>query len=279
MSLLAPEFQFSQASLQDYVDCPRRFYLRYVVRLAWPALEASPALEFERRQRAGLTFHAMVQQHLVKLDPERLSRFAANDPDLARWWEHYLHDRPADLPGHRYPELTLSAPLAGRRLIAKYDLVVVEPERRLLIFDWKTSRLRTSRARLLARMQTRVYRYLLVRAGAHLREGRELTAADVEMIYWFAEHPQDPERLRYDEAAFLADEAYLGSLVRTIEGSTEADFALTEDEARCRFCPYRSLCDRGQEAGGLAAVEEEEPELDTLDDFDLDLDQVAELEF
>jgi hypothetical protein len=57
-------FQFSQASLQDYVDCPRRFQLRYLVNLDWPAVEAEPVLKHERHmERAGL-FHQMVHQLL-----------------------------------------------------------------------------------------------------------------------------------------------------------------------------------------------------------------------
>lgn len=276
--VLSPNFQFSQASLQDYVDCPRRFYLRYALRLAWPAIEAAPALEHERRLRAGLTFHAMVQQHLVGIPAERLTRLAAADPDLARWWEHYLESRPADLPGRRYPELTLSAPLGGYRLIAKYDLVVVSPEGELRILDWKTSRKRTSSRWLAERMQTRVYRYLLVRAGGHLTEGAEVLPERVRMTYWFAEFPHEPEQLPYGEALYLSDEEYVEGLVATIRGSREEDFALTEEERRCRYCAYRSLCNRGKEAG-LIGEREEEVDVEDLGNFDLDFDQVAELEF
>jgi len=37
MSNLPAPFTFSQSSLQDYYDCPRRFELRYLSRLIWPA--------------------------------------------------------------------------------------------------------------------------------------------------------------------------------------------------------------------------------------------------
>ena len=46
MSNLPADFHFSQGSLQDYVDCPRRFQLRYMMKLAWPAVEAEPAVEY-----------------------------------------------------------------------------------------------------------------------------------------------------------------------------------------------------------------------------------------
>ena len=42
MSIL-PNFVFSQSSLQDYVDCARRFELRYIDELRWPAVVAEPS--------------------------------------------------------------------------------------------------------------------------------------------------------------------------------------------------------------------------------------------
>ena len=43
MRNLPDDFHFSQGSLQDYVDCQRRFQLRYLMKLAWPAVDAEPA--------------------------------------------------------------------------------------------------------------------------------------------------------------------------------------------------------------------------------------------
>ena len=85
---LPPGFQFSQGSLQDYVDCPRRFQLRYLLRVAWPALEAEPALENERHLRQGAAFHRLVHQHVLGLPPERLSR-TVTDEAVRRWWRNY----------------------------------------------------------------------------------------------------------------------------------------------------------------------------------------------
>jgi hypothetical protein len=87
MTLPSP-FTFSQSSLQDYFDCPRRFQLRYTDQLRWPAVEAEPALENERRQQQGQFFHRLAQQFLLSLPADRLSRLASS-PDLARWWENF----------------------------------------------------------------------------------------------------------------------------------------------------------------------------------------------
>ena len=272
---LPADFHFTQSSLQDYADCPRRFQLRYLLQLAWPAEEAEPAEGFERLLKEGSAFHRLAQQHQSGIPIERLSRMVAGD-DLRRWWRNYLEGGPPDLPPARYPEVDLSAPLGAFRLAAKYDLIAVDAGRRALIVDWKTSRRRHSREWLAARMQTRVYPYLLVRAGAHLNDGRDLEPEQVEMLYWFADFPAEPERFAYDSAQRQADEVYLTSLANEIEGLGDGTFALTSDERRCRYCVYRSLCQRGVAAGPLDEAEEG-PEL--REDFDVDFEQIAEVEY
>ena len=80
----------SQSSLQDYVDCPRRFQLRYVDRLSYPAIESEPTLENEKHQQEGEYFHRLVQQYLIGIPAEQISKIA-NTPNLQRWWENFLN--------------------------------------------------------------------------------------------------------------------------------------------------------------------------------------------
>jgi hypothetical protein len=271
------DFQFSQASLQDYVDCPRRFQLRYLLRLAWPALEAEPALESERHLQQGAAFHRLVHQHVLGIAPERLSN-AVTDADLRRWWHNYLEHGPGDLPASRYPEVVLSAPAGGYRLVAKYDLVAVDASQRGVIVDWKTSRRQPRRRHLAERLQTRVYPYLLVRAGSHLNDGRPFEPEQVEMVYWFANFPGSPERFSYGAARYEADGAYLAALIGEIESLGDGDFPLTTQERHCRYCIYRSYCDRGARAGAMDEMDSDMAPED-LSQLDFDFEQIAEIEF
>src|SRR3972149_5455498 len=83
-------FQFSQASLSDYLDCARRFQLRYVLEQEWPAVESEPLIGAERLPDLGRRFHRLIQQHVHGLPVDALTRSASADPDLARWWSRYL---------------------------------------------------------------------------------------------------------------------------------------------------------------------------------------------
>ena len=104
----------SQSSIQDFTDCARRFKLRYIDRLSYPAMESEPAFENERNQQEGEFFHRLVQQAFLGLDPERLGRLA-NSSNLARWWENFVGHRPS-LDGYTiHLEYSLSAPLGEMR--------------------------------------------------------------------------------------------------------------------------------------------------------------------
>jgi len=289
MATVPDDFQFSQGSLQDYVDCRRRFQLRYLLELAWPAIQVEPAEEQEMHGRQGELFHRMVEQHQRGIPPARLSSMAQavdlqqGDTRLSAWWDNYLRFSPEGLPRERHPEITLSVAFAGHRLVAKFDLLATEPGRRAVIVDWKTWRARPGRPWLAARLQTRVYRYVLIEGGAALNGGQPWQPEQVEMVYWFADHPDQSERLRYSEQEYGADGQYLAALIAEIRHSGEDEFFLTDDARRCRFCPYRSLCDRGVEAGAADAASLEEvggAENAPVDwDSAFDFEQVAEIAY
>jgi len=274
---LPHDFQFSQANLQDYVDCPRRFYLRYVRRLSWPAIVAEPALEHERHLQQGVDFHHLVYQFQSGISAERLSE-VITDASLRRWWLNYLEQGPGDLPQSHYPEFVLSAPISRHRLVAKYDLLAMEPNKRAVILDWKTYRQRRPRQWLAERLQTRVYPYLLVRGGEHLNGNKPLLPQQAEMVYWFANFPDEPVVFEYEPEEYADDGAYLSSLIEEIENLPEEEFQLTADRKHCGFCPYRSLCQRGVKAGDVGEAMED---WDVEEGFEisLDFDQIAEIEY
>ncbi len=275
---LSPDFHFSQKSLQDYLDCPRRFELRYIQHQKWPAIQTEPVIEQETAMEEGRLFHQMVQRLVAGLPSDAILEDTSSS-DLNRWWLNLVQNDPLDnLPPQRYAELTLSAPLAGFRLLAQYDLVAVAPGLQALIFDWKTSAKKPSHHQLSLRLQTRIYRFMLVEAGAFLNNNRPLEPEQVEMIYWFTEYPASPERFPYDRTQFEADRDYLANLISEIARLKPGQFYLTPDVEKCRFCIYRSLCDRGEKAGAWEG-QDEETDSTSGSDSGLGFEQIGEIEF
>ncbi len=275
-------FQFSQGSLQDYVDCRRRFYLRYIQRLSWPAVESEPMLESERYARQGQQFHKMIQQHLIGIPAESIANMVSGE-ELNTWWQSYLdfyQQENLAAQGVLFPEISLSMPIGNQRLVATFDLIVLQKDGRATIYDWKTNRNHTSRIRLEHRLQTRVYPYLLSMAGNFLNTGNPILAEQIRMIYWFAGFPDQPETFLYNAQTRQSDQGYIEHLVDEINGAAESDFTLTDDDRLCQYCIYRSLCNRGVLAGNLeAGAELGEDFFQSDSDVKLDIDQIAEIAF
>jgi CRISPR/Cas system-associated exonuclease Cas4 (RecB family) len=275
----------SQSSLQDYMDCAQRFKLRYLDRLSYPAVETEPTLENEKHQQEGEYFHRLVQQYLIGIPAEQIAKFA-NTVNLQKWWENFQNSKDLtsllevfqkqggrrDLSG-LYPEATLSAPLGKYRLLAKYDLITIQ-NGKAIIYDWKTYRKRPRNEWLAARMQTRVYQALLVKAGAHLNNGKPFEPEQIEMIYWFADFPNEPARFAYTSAQFKRD---WDSLLKLSEEIAFApSYPLTEDRQKCLYCTYRSYCERGIQAGNM---EQAEAEMEAEELFDVNFEQIGEIAF
>jgi hypothetical protein len=241
---------------------------------------------------------------------------SVHDPDLERWWQAYLAYVPTFDNARVTPEINLSIPLSGYRVVAQYDAVVVRDQRKaegddtgevvtpvepsLLIIDWKTYRKRPSRDWLAGRLQTRVYPLILVQAGAaSLIDHAQVAPGNVKMCYWLAEYPDTQVVFVYDTATYRADLEFLSSLITEVDEriksggheigissafATDNIWPLTDELGRCRFCNYRSLCGRGSVAGSAVDnVEGGDPVQLTTDenrlDFDLDWGQVQEIAY
>jgi len=290
MPNLPLDFQFNQANLQDYQTCPRRFKLRYLEQLRWPAIESSPVHETERLAKLGTDFHHLVRQHLdcqrlgfdmVEVET-RLSAMAVAH-DLQQWWESYLHFRPAILNESQiYPEITFSTPLQGYRLVARFDALAVTPQGQVTIIDWKTALRKPRQEALAKRWQTRVYPYVLAQAGAALLPTAEarIDPADIRMVYWYpAEVDNHETTFLYNHTLFAETEMQLSHLIEQIKSAAEqADFPLANSVYPCQYCVYRSLCNRGDKAGDLVDEDADLAE-ESLDVAALDWEQIAEIQF
>lgn len=272
---LPDDFVFSQSSLQDFVDCARRFELRYIEKMRYPSVQANPPLALEQYIRQGDRFHKMVQQYFAGVPAQALTQSVAYDETLSAWWDTFLIDGLRGVPAQRYVEMTLQMPLAGYRLIAKYDLVEVHPDGLVIIRDWKTSLRVPDRQTLAKRLQTRIYPYVLAQAGAHFYNGEMIPVDRIKMVYWFVANDGQTVEFDYTAEQMKADGAYISELISDIAQANL--FPLTSDTRKCKFCSYRSLCSRGEQVGQWSDFDQIDD--DEMDSFDVDFDQIAEIEF
>jgi CRISPR/Cas system-associated exonuclease Cas4 (RecB family) len=222
----------------------------------------------------------MVHQNLLGVHQDRLLKFAEEDETLSSWWTDYtiFRDNFEKKDGQHYPEILLQTSINGHRLIAKYDLLLIKQSEHATIIDWKTSTKRPKRSWISDRLQTRIYPYVLVRASAHLNQGAPFKPEEIDMIYWYTNQPNQPVKYKYNSEKYESDDKYLSNLIAEIIELMDGRFPLTEDHSNCRFCPYRSLCDRGVEAG-LLTDQKKIQDSGEADDLGMIFDQIAEIEY
>ena len=265
MTGIGREFRFSQSGLQAFDRCRRRFFLRYVDELEWPAPVTDSEEQWEKATRRGQLFHLLVQQSALGLDVD--ATVAANgDPVLSSWWENFLRFAPRPGDGERaISEVELTAAVGEFSAVAKFDRIVLPASgsgASMRIIDWKTGRLRPRQAELQRSWQTAVYCYVFAEAGGALTEGENSGAIDpgrLELQYWHAEFPDALEPIRYSAAQHAEAEDRLRSAIAEIaylaEKAEPEGFPRTVDERECRHCEYRSYCGRGRSPGAFAEWE------------------------
>jgi hypothetical protein len=270
---LPEHFSFNQQNLQDYQDCPRRFYLRHILKQAWPAIESEPVREQEALIDLGERFHRLVQQMFAGVPEANLTASIDDEPELATWWSQFKRLALSDLPGEKFSETAFSMPYENSRLTAKFDFLLYQPGQQALIYDWKTSQKMPKENWLSKRLQTRVYPLVLATLAGSPNAKFLLSPEQIKMIYWYPAFPEAPIEFDYSAKQFEEDSQFLRSLTQEIQRLDEASFTKTENERLCKFCQYRSLCDRGVNAGDLA--DSEEPVQDLASAFDFDFDQLT----
>ncbi|MBI2506460.1 MAG: PD-(D/E)XK nuclease family protein [Candidatus Latescibacteria bacterium] len=259
MALLPEGFRFSQGSLATGEWCLRRFYLRYLRRLSWPAAADDAGEAKERGAARGRLFHHLVHQHALGLEVEALVA-ASKDPELAEWWSNFKHHPPVGLPeGEVFSELELWVPLGPGWLTARFDRVVVGQGGRLCIVDWKTGR--GLPAEYLASWQTLVYCFVLSEGGSLLRGGVPVEPAQISLCYWPAAFPDQVQWHRYDRTQHDQARERLERSAGFLAGlQTREEFCMTEDLKRCASCEFQSYCSRGAGVGAGWEFDEEEEE-------------------
>jgi RecB family exonuclease len=249
------ERHLSAAALSTYQNCPLRFRYRYVDNLYWSRQWGSSPEERKALER-GQNFHLMARRYYAGLDPAEVAD-PVEQTELEGWMHLLEGFLPRTFDRQYYPELDLRLNRPDLKLVAKFDLVVVDPDGRATIFDWKTESRLPQRKYLEKSAQTLVYRYMLCTAGGQYSPRGRFKPEEVSMVYWHPQHPQRWYRLEYSEAQYQQDEQHIQNVVTQIMRTPREMFLATSDEGACRRCEYQMIC-HGRRAEQLDLDDEED---------------------
>ncbi|MCP4424745.1 MAG: PD-(D/E)XK nuclease family protein [Chloroflexi bacterium] len=249
----------SRYRLATFLACQRRFQLRYLRRLSWPAAPLDERLETIRTR--GEAFHRLLERHFLGLpiSPETIA-----DVEVRRWFSLFQNSGLQLPAGERFPESRLTIPVNEHFLNGRFDLLI-RHDNVAHIFDWKTGRPQTV-ANLRRDWQTRLYLAMLAESGQAL--GQQLDPDQIAITYWYVNDPAAPRTIQYNQTWHKQNWTDIQEIVAQIDAQLAQDeWPLTDDLALCRPCAYRSYCDRQDQDTERTITEESEEEIRETDLF------------
>jgi hypothetical protein len=228
----------SRKRVADFTACRRRFQLRYIDRLPWPAAPAEEAVE--EAIVLGQRFHQLAQRHYLGL-PVESEEIA--DAELQRLWDRFAGQKPTLPPGRRFPELNMTIPVDRHFLTGRFDLLVLE-EAQAHIYDWKTDAIARPASQLREDLQTRLYLALAAEGLAGLN--RTVAPEQIELTYWYVNDPAASVTIQYSRAQHDGNWSHLQRLAAELDRQiTDVGvWPLTDDLGHCAHCAYQVYCDR-----------------------------------
>jgi len=278
METVKTPLHLSQSNLQDFSECPRRFELKVIDNISWPAAYLEPLSQLEQATERGNIFHQLCHQFFTGINQDSLNR-SVSDPDLNIMWENFIPFANGLEYENRFSEIIFNTPFLGHQLIAKFDLLIYTNNGNFIIYDWKTSSKKLTRTLLSSRFQTFLYPFILARSGKSIFKTEQPSPKNISMHYWYPMSSDPEEIFPYSDKLYSKNTAQLTKIISEIDGYVKSgeNFPLTNDQKLCGKCVYRSLCERGIDASNLDPLTELEGE--DLSGFHFDLDNISEIEF
>lgn len=244
----------------------------------WPAAHSAPLLKFEKLTEMGSQFHHLCHQFFLGIDPDLIAS-TLTDEHILKLWRSFLPYGRSLQPFPSFFEQILRIPFRDHFLVAKFDLIVQRADDDYLIIDWKTASQKPSRSILANRVQTILYPYIFQQAGGELFGRGEISPSEITMQYWYPLSASPEEIFSYSQAKHKEVSQKLIDLINQIDGWVESEtpFPLTDDHEHCKYCLYRSYCERGFLSSSVPAGAEVAQE--DLSNVHFEMDLIKEIEF
>lgn len=233
--------QFSQTQIQDYLFCPRRYFLSHIQKITWPE-PVSPSFEkIEESNRQGKAFHLFINRLIQGVSYKELIS-QVYETDLNQWLKNFKKYNPLPDNAKIFSEIEISAIFAEILWIGYMDAVAFLPDK-IQIFDWKTSRRVGDPKVLLNSPQTRLYCFLMMQNHQNfLNFSGNISPDQIEMVYWYARFPSDPIHLQYSAELYDKDLVYFKDMAEKLCYDDRANYPQTLQQNNCRFCRFQTFC-------------------------------------
>ncbi len=260
-------FLFSQNSLSTFDSCPMKFKRRYMDGLKWNNI---PIPEVKERIEKGRDFHLMAHRYFSGIAWDE-PFYKYEEPEL--WMNNLKRCFPIDKDNIYLPEYVLRMCRGNLRLEADYDLIIVRPDGKVEIWDWKThydspkKRKASAAKKLISSYQTIVYLFILKELfGDVIR--MPLNCSNISMSYWSPDTARIICTIEYSEQTHEDNRKLLLKKVGDILSYDYHSFDRTAYLKHCDRCEFSLLCNNKKPDFGT--IDDDADFMDSIDWEDIE---------
>lgn len=230
-------FYYSQNSLNTFSKCPLKFKMKYMEDMSWKN-DSPMDVEYYKSMKIGLDFHLICERYFSGL----ILGVENSNEELIKWTKALQAKMVLNKDNIYFPEYEMKMVKNHIKLQAKYDLIIIKPQGKVEIWDWKTENRKLNRKEMEKRFQAIVYMYVLKERAEEIL-GLSVEPENIKMIFWQPQYESENIEINYSQMKHDENERLIYKIINNINNfDFQKDFNKELYTNQCRFCEFNYFC-------------------------------------
>lgn len=225
-------FLYTQSSLATFEACVYKFKMRYFEGLYWSEDE-----DQQESFRRGNEFHLLAERYYMGLEG---SVEMDTDEEIVEELEMLKKNYPLKEGWKYFPEFEIRQNEDGIKLLGRYDLIIVNPQNKIQIIDFKTNKKKLNKENMENSLQTSIYLFLLwENYNLILENARKIRV--LEMNYYQSRHEKDQIIIKYNKEKHEINKEKIKKIIKKIE-NFDFENVGKQRVKHCSLCEFERKC-------------------------------------
>ncbi|MGV8981525.1 PD-(D/E)XK nuclease family protein [Clostridium sp.] len=224
---------YSQNLLNTFEKCPYKFKIKYLDNIRWKK-DSIDDEDYYENMNMGLDFHLIAQRYFSHIP------VVINDSNtkLLEYANSLREKFPILAENIYFPEYEIKMRKDNIRIQAKYDLIIIKPNNKIEIWDWKTENRKLDYKEVIKRMQAIVYMYILGERSLEIFD-INIPFENITMKFWQPQYKEDIVIINYSEGIHRTHEKKIKELILRLNNyDFNLDFNIELYRGQCKYCDF-----------------------------------------
>ncbi len=232
---------YSQNLLNTFDKCPLKFKIKYLDNVRWKK-DSIDNEDYYENMNMGLDFHLICERYFSNI-PVGIDN---SNIDLMNLFNS-LKEKFTLLDENIYfTEYEIKMRKDNIRIQAKYDLIIIKPNNKIEIWDWKTENRKLDYKEVCKRMQTILYMYILGESSLKIFD-KDIPLENISMNFWQPQFKDDIITINYSKRNHKIHEDKIMEITHSLDNyDFSLDFNSEIYSTQCKYCEFggcNQVCD------------------------------------